>query len=275
MLASAFVAVLATAAPFLAAAAPVQSEASSSLEARAIYRGCSRWQECTDLPIVDNSHHWCHWWNKQNRNVCDWDCNEGYYRKDNKCLPYEPATTTQAPAETNTWTPPAQNTAAAKANVQDYSSSSSSSSDELSGVSAFRGTNTGAIASWFHASSGQDSTNGHSWCYFPYTDSTPGIAISYSHMVNSVGGDVMAARKAYCGLEVEVTTPEGRTATLVVADAFDDTWVRTPTSIDVMYNAFMNLYGSWTNNKNDVIQNVSWKFTGKRNQRYVFNGEGY
>lgn len=48
------------------------SEASSSLEARAIYRGCSRWQECTDLPIVDNSHHWCHWWNKQNRNVCDW-----------------------------------------------------------------------------------------------------------------------------------------------------------------------------------------------------------
>jgi hypothetical protein len=24
------------------------------------------------MPIVENSHHWCHWWNKQNRNVCDW-----------------------------------------------------------------------------------------------------------------------------------------------------------------------------------------------------------
>jgi len=32
-----------------------------------------------------------------------------------------------------------------------------------SGVNKFLGTNTGAIASWFHTNSAQDSTNGHSW----------------------------------------------------------------------------------------------------------------
>ncbi|GAA5860368.1 hypothetical protein JCM3774_000394 [Rhodotorula dairenensis] len=278
MLASAFVAVLATAAPFLAVAAPVQTEASSSsLEIRARYRGCSVWQDCTDMPIVENSHHWCHWWNKQNRNVCDWDCNDGYYRKDNKCFP-------SAPTTRKVWSPAKQTqAAAAETNVEVASTSNSqakvelaSTSDNnvLASVSAFKGVNTNAIASWFHTNAGSDSTNGHSWCYFPYNDNTPGVAISYKTMVDSAGGDEMAARKMYCGLEVEVTTPEGRSATLIVADAFDDKWVRTPTSLDIVYNAFGQLFGRTTDNKNDVIQNVSWKFTGNRNPRYVFNGEG-
>jgi hypothetical protein len=69
----------------------------------------------------------------------------------------------------------------------------------------------------------------------------------------------MAARKAYCGLEVLVNNPDGTQLTLYVADAFDDKcdeypspcnvslvltlffvlsrWVLTPTSIDVMYNS--------------------------------------
>jgi len=53
------------------------------------------------------------------------------------------------------------------------------------------------------------------------------------------------------------------------ADAFDDAWVLTPTSIDVVYNSFTKLLGWQTSNKNDVIQNVSWKFTGNRNQQCV------
>lgn len=31
----------------------------------------------------------------------------------------------------------------------------------------------------------------------------------------------MAARKAYCGLEVEVTTPDGKSMILAVIDGFD------------------------------------------------------
>lgn len=38
-------------------------------------------------------------------------------------------------------------------------------------------------------------------------------------MVNAAGGDEMAARKMFCGLEAEVTTPDGRTATLVVGES--------------------------------------------------------
>jgi len=34
-------------------------------------------------------------------------------------------------------------------------------------------------------------------------------------------GDEMAARKAYCGLEVEVTTPDGKSMILAVIDGFD------------------------------------------------------
>jgi hypothetical protein len=75
---------------------------------------------------------------------------------------------------------------------------------------------TPAFADSFPASS--DSTNGHSWCYTPYNDNTPGMAISYKTMVNAAGGDEMAARKMFCGLEAEVTTPEGRTATLYVGE---------------------------------------------------------
>lgn len=57
---------------------------------------------------------------------------------------------------------------------------------------------------------------GGSWCYTQYTDSTPGFAISRQQMINDFNGDEMAARKAYCGLEAVVTTPEGRSETLYI-----------------------------------------------------------
>ena len=89
-------------------------------------------------------------------------------------------------------------------------------------------------------------------------------------MLNNFGGDYETAAKAYCGLEAVVTLPNGKSATLYLADAFDDTWVRTPASIDVIYDAFSNLFGSQTSNKNDVIQGATWKFTGNRNDKYKF-----
>lgn len=160
------------------------------------------------------------------------------------------------------------------------SSSSSSSSGGISaffsklGINAFLGDNTGAIASWFHTDASSDSTNGRSWCEFPYTDSTPGFAPSVGRMINNFGGNQAAAKQAFCGLEATFTTPDGKSATLFLVDGFDDTWVRTPSSIDVVYNAFAQLWGSVTSDKNNVVQNVQWQFTGNRNPKYTYKGQG-
>ena len=154
-----------------------------------------------------------------------------------------------------------------------------------------------AIASWFRTNSAQDSTNGASWCYRPYSDDMPLFAPSLKTMLASAGGDPIAAGKKvslgrshsrllqqltllftshsssqshsttqhqFCGLEAIVSTPDGRSATMFIGDAFDDRWVLTPTSIDVAYGAFHLLFGSTTDNKNDVIQGVTWELTGNR-----------
>lgn len=91
----------------------------------------------------------------------------------------------------------------------------------------------------------------------------PGFAPSLKTMLASFGGDPIAAGKAFCGQEAEFTTPDGRTATLFIADAFDDRWVLTPTSVDIVKGAFAQLFGSDTDNKNDVIQGLTWRLTGE------------
>lgn len=109
-------------------------------------------------------------------------------------------------------------------------------------------------------------------------DAVPGFAPSLKTMLTNFGGSYETAAKAYCGLEAIVTTPEGRTATLFIADAFDDTcvgfsprrcpppkassslgflgycrWVRTPSSIDVVYGSFPLLFGRQTDNKLECV----------------------
>ncbi|BGP37118.1 hypothetical protein JCM10450v2_001026 [Rhodotorula kratochvilovae] len=265
MHASLLLSILAAVAPFVAVAAPVSStEAGSSLEARAVYKPCKDTSVCGNSKIVSNSHRVC------NKGFCDWACNSGYSRKSNKCYKNanaQPAKTTAAAAKS---------TAKKVANLDSNVKLAAVTSNALtsSGVGKFLGTNTGAIASWFRTNSAQDSTNGNSWCYYPYKDTTPGFAISLNTMMADANWDATAARKKYCGLEAIITTPEGKSITLYVTDAFDDTWVRTPTSIDVVYNAFGRLLGYTTNDKNTVIQNVSWKFTGNRNEQYKYAGAG-
>lgn len=75
---------------------------------------------------------------------------------------------------------------------------------------------------------------GHSWCGFPYDNNVPGFAPDVTTMLNNFGGDYNAAATAYCGLEAEFTTPDGKKALLYIADGFDSKWVRTPGSIDVI-----------------------------------------
>lgn len=69
-------------------------------------------------------------------------------------------------------------------------------------------------------------------------DSVPGFAPSFATMLASFDQDSVAAKRAFCGLEAEVYSPRtGKTVTLYIADAFDDKWVRTLSSIDVMYDS--------------------------------------
>lgn len=60
-------------------------------------------------------------------------------------------------------------------------------------------------------------------------------------MLRNFGGDYQKAAQAYCGLEATFRTPDGRTATLVLADGFDDHWVRTPGSVDIVVGSVSDL----------------------------------
>ncbi|GME48517.1 uncharacterized protein FVRRES_07645 [Neofusicoccum parvum] len=74
----------------------------------------------------------------------------------------------------------------------------------------------------------------------------------------------------YCGLEAKVKDPAtGKTKVMYIGDAFDDAWVRTPASIDIMIDAFSEMHGSPNNDKNDVINDVEWELTGNSNTEYA------
>ncbi|SCV69614.1 BQ2448_2634 [Microbotryum intermedium] len=127
------------------------------------------------------------------------------------------------------------------------------------------GNNTGAIASWFRTNNSADFTNGHSWCYNVYNNTMPGFAPSFKTMTTNYDGDPIKAGQAYCGLEAIFYLPNGKNVTLYVVDAFDDTWVKTPSSIDVVVGAYQKeMIGRAVTSKNDVLTDVTWHFTGNR-----------
>jgi len=136
-----------------------------------------------------------------------------------------------------------------------------------------KGTHTG-IGSWFRADNAQDSTNGRSWCGFAYHNSDPGFAMSLNLMG---GGSALWGRNTklwnkstntYCGLQAELTY-KGKTYTGYMLDAFDPAWVRTKFSIDILINLFEKLWGKNTSNKNDVMNTVKWRFTGKKATKWT------
>ncbi|KAL7007573.1 hypothetical protein EMMF5_003037 [Cystobasidiomycetes sp. EMM_F5] len=159
-------------------------------------------------------------------------------------------------------------TTAAAASTSTSSSSSSSTSNgstsSASGsVTAFSGTNSNAILSWFRTNSGSDSTNGQSWCQTKYQDDWICFAPDVTTMLKEYNNDYNAAATAFCGREAIVTDPStGKSITAFICDGFDSKWVKTPASLDLTVAAFTAIKGSFDNNKNTVIQGATWKLTG-------------
>ncbi|KAK7428394.1 hypothetical protein QQZ08_005013 [Neonectria magnoliae] len=133
------------------------------------------------------------------------------------------------------------------------------------------------IGSWYRANAAPDSTSGISWCGYKYYNSDPLFAVSLKAMGGATYGSNptawKAATKKYCGLEAKLTDPAtGKTKLMYVGDAFDDAWVRTPSSIDIMIDAFTAVNGNPNGNKNIVINPVKWELTGNVNTQYAAAG---
>ncbi|KAJ3125174.1 hypothetical protein HK098_000548 [Nowakowskiella sp. JEL0407] len=162
---------------------------------------------------------------------------------------------------------------------------SPSPNSDSSMPSEFRGENVG-IGSWFQANTKDSDTNGNSWCGYPYQDYTLGFSPDISRMTGGknyvwsaenkeVADGWMRSATEYCGLEAIVTNPSnGISRTLYIVDAFDHKWVRSPGSIDIMYEEFQKLFGRPTSDHNDVIKDIKWTLTGKRSSKYSFKGPG-
>lgn len=97
-----------------------------------------------------------------------------------------------------------------------------------------------------------------------------GFAPSVGTMLKS--GDTATAGKLYCGREAKATNPKnGKTALIYIVDGFDDKWVKSAGSVDLTVAAFTALYGSFDGNKNTVIMDLEWEFTGNVKEEYTFN----
>ena len=66
----------------------------------------------------------------------------------------------------------------------------------------------------------------------------------------------------------------GNNVTMYLVDGFSHQWVRTPGSIDLMIGAYEQLAGYNPDSKDQVLQNVQWRFTGRRSTQYKFQGAG-
>ena len=113
----------------------------------------------------------------------------------------------------------------------------------------FTGKTNQGIGSWFRTNAATDSTNGNSWCNYPYNDGMIGFAPPLRGMTG--GQDAWygfntdlwrRTGRAYCGLEAVIYNPEnGKSINAVILDAFSAEWVRTPESIDITLTAFARL----------------------------------
>ncbi|KAK4046235.1 hypothetical protein OIV83_006214 [Microbotryomycetes sp. JL201] len=53
-----------------------------------------------------------------------------------------------------------------------------------------------------------------------------------------------------------------------IGDGFAEEWVKTPGSVDIVKQSQM--FGKATEDKNDVILDLEWELTGRRNEKLTF-----
>ncbi|GAA6039486.1 hypothetical protein JCM8097_009576 [Rhodosporidiobolus ruineniae] len=246
---------LAAVASALLAAAPALAAPAANLEERGVACRTNYANACQNVKRPVNSAAVC------DAGTCSYTCNAGYTDLGNRCIKLASSTSSSASAAA---TGSSSTLAAADGAVF------TDDAVAAAGVTGFAGNNTNAIISWYDTNSTRDSTNGHSWCGFPYDNNVVGFAPSLKTMLNNFNGSYTAAATAYCGLEAVITTPSGRNLTAYIGDAFDDTWVLTPSSIDLIHGAFPAVFGTQTENKNDVVQGAAWTLTGRRNENLRF-----
>lgn len=142
-----------------------------------------------------------------------------------------------------------------------------------------KGVHNNDIGSWFRANN--DGTNGRSWCEFEYDDSMPIVAVPIDLMSSWKSGGRMDenAKKHYCGKELILKAKDvngnWQQATAYIGDAFDQRWVRTKYSLDIMYDLFRQLRGEdQQDDKNIVFKkgDMEWWLTDGFNEKYSFKG---
>ncbi|KAF5009143.1 hypothetical protein FDECE_4587 [Fusarium decemcellulare] len=132
------------------------------------------------------------------------------------------------------------------------------------------------IGSWYRANAAQDDTKGRSWCGYDYYNSDPSLKAMGGATWGSNPTAWKEQTRKYCGLEALVTDPStGKTKLMYLGDAFDDKWVRSPASIDIMIDGFSAIHGNPNGDKNKVINPVKWEFTGKVNTKYAADGASW
>ncbi|KAK4046237.1 hypothetical protein OIV83_006216 [Microbotryomycetes sp. JL201] len=105
-------------------------------------------------------------------------------------------------------------------------------------------------------------------------------------MLLNFDNDYRKAAMAYCGLEARFfVSPNGhvqdkdksseerrkgrtREVLLFIGDGFAEEWVKTPGSVDIVKQSQM--FGKATEDKNDVILDLEWELTGRRNEKFTF-----
>ncbi|KAL8718963.1 MAG: hypothetical protein Q9181_008128 [Wetmoreana brouardii] len=136
----------------------------------------------------------------------------------------------------------------------------------------FNGAQSG-IGSWFQTNAASSSTNGHSWCGYPYSDDQPLFAPSLALMGGATSGSAWdQQRREYCGREAKVTNPAtGASKLLYIGDSFAQP--RSDGAIDIVIGAFIDLYGSDPNGNHNLVMNpVTWQLTGNVNNAYTADG---
>ncbi|KAL8868682.1 MAG: hypothetical protein Q9174_004830, partial [Haloplaca sp. 1 TL-2023] len=79
----------------------------------------------------------------------------------------------------------------------------------------------------------------------------------------------------YCGREARVTNPaNGKSMLLYIGDSFAHP--RSDGAIDIVIDAFIELYGSDPNGNHNLVMNpVTWELTGNYNSAYTAKGSSF